>query len=40
VLEIEKNYLERFEDLKTTLEERLHPISENIAMLLERTKKI
>ena len=40
VLEIEKNYLDRFEDLKTTLEERLHPISENIAMLVERTKKI
>ena len=40
VLEIEKNYLDRFEDLKLTLEERLHPIGENIAMLVERTKKI
>ena len=40
VMEIEKNYLDRFEDLKQTLEERLHPIGENIAMLLERTKKI
>ena len=40
VMEIEKNYLDRFEDLKTTLEERLHPIGENIAMLVERTKKI
>ena len=40
VLEIEKNYLDRFEDLKQTLEDRLHPISENIAMLVERTKKI
>ncbi|MBL8008047.1 MAG: hypothetical protein JNJ56_10975 [Ignavibacteria bacterium] len=40
VLEIEKNYLDRFEDLKQTLEERLHPIGENIAMLVERTKKI
>ena len=40
VKEIEKNYLDRFEDLKQTLEERLHPISENIAMLVERTRKI
>ena len=40
VMEIEKNYLDRFEDLKLTLEERLHPIGENIAMLVERTKKI
>ncbi len=40
VVEIEKNYLDRFEDLKKTLEERLHPIGENIAMLVERTKKI
>ena len=40
VLEIEKNYLDRFEDLKRTLEERLHPIGENIAMLVESTKKI
>ena len=40
VIEIEKNYLDRFEDLKLTLEERLHPIGENIAMLVERTKKI
>jgi hypothetical protein len=40
VFEIEKNYLDRFEDLKTTLEVRLHPIGENIAMLVERTKKI
>ena len=40
VMEIEKNYLDRFEDLKRTLEERLHPIGENIAMLVERTKKI
>jgi len=40
VKEIEKNYLDRFEDLKQTLEHRLHPISENIAMLVERTKKI
>lgn len=40
VVEIEKNYLDRFEDLKRTLEERLHPIGENIAMLVERTKKI
>ena len=40
VLEIEKNYLDRFEDLKLTLEERLHPIGENIAMLVERTRKI
>jgi len=40
VKEIEKNYLDRFEDLKQTLEEWLHPISENIAMLVERTRKI
>jgi hypothetical protein len=40
VKDIEKNYLDRFEDLKQTLEERLHPIGENIAMLVERTKKI
>jgi len=40
VKEIEKNYLDRFEDLKQTLEERLHPISENIAMLVERTRRI
>lgn len=40
VKEIEKNYLDRFEDLKQTLEERLHPIGENIAMLVERTRKI
>ena len=40
VLEIEKNYLDRFADLKKTLEDRLHPINENIAMLVERTKKI
>ena len=40
VIEIEKNYLDRFEDLKRTLEERLHPISENIAMLVERTRRI
>jgi len=40
VKEIEKNYLDRFEDLKQTLEHRLHPISENIAMLVERTRKI
>lgn len=40
VIEIEKNYLDRFEDLKTTLEVRLHPIRENIAMLVERTRRI
>lgn len=40
VLEIEKNYLDRFDDLKRTFDERLHPISENIAMLVERTRKI
>ncbi len=40
VSEIEKNYLSRFEDLKKTIEERLHPINENVATLLERTKKI
>lgn len=40
VKEIEKNYLDRFEDLKQTLDDRLHPIGENIAMLVERTKKI
>ena len=40
VKEIEKNYLDRFEDLKQTMEERLHPIGENIAMLVERTRKI
>ena len=40
MLKIEKNYLDRFEDLKRTLEDRLHPISENIAMLVERTRKI
>lgn len=40
VIEIEKNYLDRFEDLKQTLEDRLHPISENIAMLVERTRRI
>lgn len=40
VLEIEKNNLDRVEDLKKTLEERLHPIGENIAMPVERTKKI
>jgi len=40
VIEIEKNYLDRFEDLKRTLEERLHPIGENIAMMVERTRKI
>jgi len=37
---IEKNYLDRFADLKKTLEDRLHPINENIATLLERTKRI
>ncbi len=40
VEEIEKNYLNRFDDLKKTIEERLKPINENIAMLVERTKKI
>lgn len=40
VKEIEKNYLDRFEDLKQTLDDRLHPIGENIAMLVERTRKI
>ncbi len=40
VHEIEKNYLDRFDDLKKTIEERLNPISVSIATLLERTKKI
>ncbi len=40
VEEIEKNYLNRFDDLKKTIEERLKPINENIAMLVERTRKI
>ena len=40
MLKIEKNYMDRFEDLKQTLDDRLHPIGENIAMLVERTRKI
>ncbi len=40
VVEIERNYLDRFEDIKNTIEDRLRPISTNIATLLERTKKI
>lgn len=40
VQEIEINYINRFDDLKDTINKKLEPINTSISTLLERTKKI